>query len=45
MQPTDVVGIQTTDDELVVRLIGREIPIRWERRSPILAAATTEQRR
>ena len=44
MQPTEVVGIQTTDDEVVIQLIDREVRIRWEQCSPILAVATTKQR-
>ena len=48
MQTTEVItaiGIATTDDELVIRLAGRDVRIRWESCSPVLAAATTEQRR
>jgi len=39
------VSIDTTDDELVIRLVDREVRIPWERCSPILAAATAEDRR
>jgi hypothetical protein len=39
------IGIETTEDELVIRLADREARIRWERCSPILAAASTEDRR
>ena len=47
MRATETVtatGIDTTDEELIVRLAGREARIPWEQCSPILAAATTEQR-
>jgi hypothetical protein len=47
MRATDVVnavGIATTVEELVIRLPDREVRIRWEICSPILAAATAEQR-
>lgn len=39
------VSIDTTDSELIIRLADREVRIRWEQCSLILAAATTEQRR
>jgi len=48
MQTTEVitaVSIATTEDELIIRLAEREVRIPWERCSPILAAATTEERR
>ena len=48
MRKTEVitaVSIDTTDSELIIRLADREVRIRWERCSPILAAATAEQRR
>jgi hypothetical protein len=48
MRTTEVVtatSIETTDDELVIHLGDREVRIRWERCSPILAAATTDERR
>lgn len=48
MRATEVVtavGIQTTEDELVIRLADREVRIPWVRCSPILAAATAEERR
>jgi len=48
MRTTEVItasSIETTDDELVIHLADREIRIRWERCSKILAAATSEQRR
>ncbi len=42
---TTAVSIATTADELVIRLADREIRIPWERCSPVVAAATVEQRR
>jgi len=48
MRTTDVitaVGIETTEDELLIRLADREVRIPWDRCSPVLAAATTEERR
>ncbi len=48
MRTTEVitaVGIDTTDDELIIRLSDREVRIRWQRCSPLLAAATPEERR
>ena len=48
MRATEVVtatSIETTDDELVIHFADREVRIRWEGCSPILAAATAEQRR
>ena len=48
MRTTEVitaVSIETTDDELVIRLADREVRIPWERCSPILAAATADERR
>jgi hypothetical protein len=48
MPTTDVVtavGIETTEDELVIRLADREVRVRWERCSPILATASVEDRR
>ena len=48
MRPTDVVtavSVDTTDSELIIRLADREVRTRWDRCSPILAAATPEQRR
>ena len=48
MRATEVitaVSIDTTEDELVIRLADREVRIRWERCSPTLAAATAEERR
>jgi hypothetical protein len=47
MRTTEVItalSIETTNEELVIRLADREVRVRWERCSPILAAATTEQR-
>ncbi len=44
-QVVTAVSITTTDSELIIRLADREVRIRWERCSPILAAATAEQRR
>ena len=48
MRATDIVtavSIETTEDELVIRLADREVRVRWERCSPTLAAATAEDRR
>ena len=48
MRTTEIItaaSIETTEDELVIRLAGRELRIRWERCSPILAAASAEDRR
>jgi hypothetical protein len=48
MRTTEVVtavSIETTEDELVIRLVDREVRIRWERCSPALAAARAEDRR
>ena len=48
MRATEVItatSIETTDAELVIRLADRAVRIPWERCSPILAAATAEQRR
>jgi hypothetical protein len=48
MRTTEVVtavSIDTTDTELIIRLADREVRVPWERCSPILAAATAEQRR
>jgi hypothetical protein len=42
---TAAVSIGTTDSQLIIRLTGREVRIPWERCSPVLAAATAEQRR
>jgi hypothetical protein len=39
------VSIETTADELLIRLADREVRIPWERCSPVLAAASTEDRR
>ena len=39
------VSIETSEDELVIRLVDREVRIPRERCSPILAAATAEDRR
>ncbi len=39
------VSIETAYDELVVRLVDREVRIPWERCSPVLAAATADERR
>jgi hypothetical protein len=47
MRTTDVitaVSIETTDAELIIRLADREVKIPWHQCSPILAAATAEQR-
>jgi hypothetical protein len=48
MRTTEVitaVSIDTADSELIIRLANREVRIPWDRCSPILAAATPEQRR
>jgi hypothetical protein len=48
MRTTEVivaVSIETTEEELVIRLANREVRIPWERCSPILAAASAEDRR
>jgi hypothetical protein len=48
MRTTEVItakSIETTDDALVINLADREMRIRWEQCSKILAAATAEQRR
>ena len=42
-EATTAIGIETTKDELVIRLADRELRLRWERCSPILAAATDEE--
>ena len=47
MRTTDVItasSIETTDEELVIHLADREVRIRWERCSPVLATATADQR-
>jgi hypothetical protein len=47
MRKTEVitaVGIDTTDDELIIRLADREVRIRWQKCSPTLAAATAAER-
>jgi len=38
-------SIATTDEELIIQLADLEVRIRWERCSPVLAAATADQRR
>ncbi len=48
MRATDVItarGIEAGEDALVIWLADREVRIPWERCSPVLAAATAEQRR
>ncbi len=48
MRTTEVItaiSIETTDDDLVIPLADREVRIPWERCSPVIAAATTEERR
>ena len=48
MRTTEVitaVSVETTEDELVIRLADREVRVPWDRCSPILAAATADQRR
>ena len=48
MRTTEVitaVGIETTDQYLVIRLSDREVRIPWQRCSPVLAAATPDDRR
>ena len=47
MRTTELItatSIETTDDELVIRLADREARIPWEECSPVLATATAEQR-
>jgi len=48
MRTTEVitaVSIETTENDLVIRLADREVRIAWERCSPVLAAAAAEDRR
>jgi hypothetical protein len=49
MRTTDEIivatSIATTDEELIIQLSDRAMRIRWERCSPVLAAATADQRR
>jgi hypothetical protein len=48
MRTTDVitaVSIEATDAELIIRLADRDVRIPWKRCSPILAAATADERR
>jgi hypothetical protein len=48
MRATEVItanSVETTDIELVIRLTDREARIPWAKCSPILANATTAQRR
>ncbi len=48
MRTTEVitaVSIETSEDELVIRLADRAVRIRWDRCSPILAGAAAEERR
>jgi hypothetical protein len=48
MRTTEVItaeSIEPLDDELVIRLSDREVRVRWDRCSPILARATAEERR
>lgn len=48
MRTTEVItasSIETTNEELIIRLADREVRIPWERCSPSLAVATAEQRR
>jgi hypothetical protein len=47
MPTTDVitaVSIETTEDEIVIRLADRQVRIPWERCSAVLAAATAAER-
>jgi len=47
MQTTEVitaVSVETTDDELVIHLVDRDVRIPWDRCSPILAVAAAEDR-
>ena len=48
MRTTEVitaVAIETTEEDLVVRLADREVRIPWEQCSPVLAAASGDERR
>jgi hypothetical protein len=48
MRTTEIItaiGVEATEEELVVRLADREVRIPWERCSLTLAAATAEERR
>jgi hypothetical protein len=48
MRTTEVVtalSIAATEEELVIRLANREVRVPWDRCSPILAAATADERR
>jgi hypothetical protein len=45
MEITTADSIDTTDNELIIRLADQEVRIHWEECSPVLAAAATEQRR
>jgi hypothetical protein len=48
MRTTEVVtavGIETRDEGLVIRLADREVRVPWERCSPVVAAASADERR
>jgi hypothetical protein len=38
-------NVETTDAELVIQLADRAVRIPWEKCSPVLAAATADERR
>ncbi len=44
-EPITAKRIETTAEELVIVLADREVRIRWEHCSPVLAVATDRQRR
>ena len=43
-KPVTAKRIETTDRELIISVAGDDVRIPWERCSPTLAAATTQQR-
>jgi hypothetical protein len=43
-KPITAKKIDTTNEELIIRLLDREVRIPWEQCSPCLAAANTVQR-
>ena len=48
MRTTEVVtavGIETRDEGLVIRLANREVRVPWERCSPVVSAASADERR
>jgi hypothetical protein len=47
MRTTEIVtavGIEPTENDLIIRLANRKMRVRWELCSPVLAAATADQR-